>query len=71
MKSETCKGQQFITKRTTIVGIVKTNLNSESRTLYGNSVVNEICWIENRLYKFKASTEREREREDEFELFSY
>ena len=53
------------------MGHVIINLNSESGTLYGNSVVNEICWIENRLYKFKASREREREREDEFELFSY
>ena len=44
------------------MGHVIINLNSESGTLYGNSVVNEICWIENRLYKFKASTQREREK---------
>ena len=39
------------------MGHVIINLNSESGTLYGNSVVNEICWIENRLYKFKAFIE--------------
>ena len=29
MKSETCKGQQFITKRNTFVGFVKTVLNGD------------------------------------------